>query len=83
MMNPPDKKPAIKTGAPDHEDVNLILRLYELRREPVMREARHFMTFEFFPKSHEEVMGLVTSRPSQECVLSPKYRAIGRWRPRS
>ncbi|HWF11691.1 MAG TPA: hypothetical protein VG297_24655 [Bryobacteraceae bacterium] len=37
------------------ESANLILKLYELRREPVMREARnYFMTFD--PRSVEEYM---------------------------
>lgn len=27
--------------SPDHNDANLILKLYELRREPVMRQARN------------------------------------------
>ena len=37
------------------ESANLILKLYELRREPVMREARNiFMTFD--PRSVEDYM---------------------------
>lgn len=37
------------------EDANLILRLYELRREPVMREARNWF-FSFNPTSTAEYM---------------------------
>jgi hypothetical protein len=37
------------------EDANLILRLYELRREPVMREARNWF-FSFNPTSSAEYM---------------------------
>ena len=37
------------------DSANLILRLYELRREPVMREARNFM-LTFDPKSVEDYM---------------------------
>jgi hypothetical protein len=37
------------------DSANLILKLYELRREPVMREARNFM-FTFDPKSVEDYM---------------------------
>ena len=37
------------------EDANLILRLYELRREPVMREARNWF-FSFNPTSAAEYM---------------------------
>ncbi|MDX6444092.1 MAG: hypothetical protein QOH71_1166 [Blastocatellia bacterium] len=37
------------------EDANLILRLYELRREPVMREARNWF-FSFNPTNAAEYM---------------------------
>src|SRR5438046_3084419 len=37
------------------ESANLILKLYELRREPVMREARNFF-ITFFPNSVEDYM---------------------------
>jgi hypothetical protein len=37
------------------ESANLILKLYELRREPVMREARNFF-ITFFPNSIEDYM---------------------------
>ena len=37
------------------EDANLILKLYDLRREAVMREARNWF-FSFSPTSVEEVM---------------------------
>jgi hypothetical protein len=37
------------------DSANLILKLYELRREPVMREARNFI-FSFNPGSVEEYM---------------------------
>jgi hypothetical protein len=38
-----------------HEDADLILKLYELRREPIMREARNWM-FTFNPTSVQDVM---------------------------
>jgi hypothetical protein len=37
------------------DSANLILKLYELRREPVMREARNFM-LTFDPKSLDDYM---------------------------
>ena len=40
---------------PSAEDANLILKLYELRRDPELRRARAFMISEFNPKSWEEV----------------------------
>ncbi len=38
-----------------HEDADLILKLYELRREPVMREARNWF-FTFNPTSAADYM---------------------------
>ncbi len=38
-----------------HDDADLILKLYDLRREPVMREARNWM-FTFNPTSVQDVM---------------------------
>lgn len=48
------------TSKATHGDVDIILRLYELRREPVMREARKFMAFEFWPSSFEDLGKLMT-----------------------
>jgi hypothetical protein len=36
-------------------DAELILRLYELRREESLRKARRFMVFDFNPKTLEEL----------------------------
>ena len=38
-----------------HEDADLILKLYDLRREPVMREARNWL-FTFNPTSLQDVI---------------------------
>lgn len=43
------------TNTATHGDVDIILRLYQMRCEPVMREARRFMTFELWPSSFEEL----------------------------
>ncbi len=43
---------------PDYKDAELTLKLYELRREPVMRESRTTMTFKFFPKSWDEFIAV-------------------------
>lgn len=39
---------------PDHHDADLVLRLYELRREPVMRASRDAMGMRFLPRTFEE-----------------------------
>src|SRR5260370_9040576 len=46
-----DKKASAK-------DAQVLIQLYDLRREPVMRAARKFMAFEFWPQSYEEFKGL-------------------------
>jgi hypothetical protein len=42
-----------------HEQVNLMLHLYELRRETKLREAREWMSANFHPKTADEAMKLV------------------------
>jgi hypothetical protein len=54
---PRTRGPMIK-DAPDHHDAELVLRLYELRREAKMREARHYLAREFWPVSAEEALAL-------------------------
>lgn len=39
----------------EYESADLILKLYEMRREPVMREARNWM-IGFFPESAQGIM---------------------------
>ncbi len=40
------------------EDAELIMRLYELRREPTMRAARHWILVDFWPSSADEVVSI-------------------------
>ena len=44
-------------------EADLILKLYELRREPVMREARNWF-FSFNPQSIDDFMNVLTSDKS-------------------
>lgn len=46
-----------------HEDADLILKLYDLRRETVMREARNWL-FTFNPTSIQEVMEVMMGEHS-------------------
>ncbi len=50
---------------PNHHDAELILKLYELRREDVMREARKFVA-DFWPKSLDDLIALVSSYGTKE-----------------
>ena len=47
------------TSRPTYDDANLILRLYEMRREDRMRDARAWFTAQFRPKKWEELATLV------------------------
>jgi hypothetical protein len=44
---------------PDHHDADILLTLYELRREPEMRKARDWCTLEFRPASAEDVLAVL------------------------
>ncbi len=43
---------------PDHHDAELVLKLYELRRETVMRESRAQVITQFHPKSFDDVLAI-------------------------
>jgi hypothetical protein len=47
------------------QDAELILKLYDLRREPVMREARNFV-FGFAPQSVEDLVAMTNAFGTKE-----------------
>jgi hypothetical protein len=47
-------------------DAELILKLYELRTETTMRQARSWMTGKFFPRTAEEFFTVANARGSEE-----------------
>jgi hypothetical protein len=51
---------------PTHADADLILKLYDLRREPEMRKARKWMLETFWPESVADVSNIVGAFGSQE-----------------
>jgi hypothetical protein len=44
---------------PDYHDADLLLKLYDLRREPEMRKARDWTMFKFRPSSAEDVLNVL------------------------
>ncbi|MGA7463193.1 MAG: hypothetical protein WBW69_23360 [Candidatus Korobacteraceae bacterium] len=48
-----------------HHDAELVLKLYDLRREAVMRQARDFVA-QFSPSSFEELMSVVGAFGTKE-----------------
>ena len=58
-------------------DAELILRLYELRREEILRRARRFLVFEFNPKTIEELRAVSRDTKSE---YNPYWRqAMSYW----
>jgi hypothetical protein len=47
-------------------DAQVVMQLYDLRREAEMRKARHWFTAEFWPNSADEVLAVVNAFPGQE-----------------
>ena len=56
---------------PDHHDAELVLRLYEIRREPVMRDSRSAMFTQFLPKSYDDLKAVATNTANP---LNAAYR---------
>jgi len=63
-------------GQGTHEQANLLLKLYELRREPRLREARAWFAANFDAKTPEEVMQKFP--PGTEANASMRM-TIGYW----
>lgn len=47
-----------------HESMEGILRLYELRSEPTMRQARDWFATQFFPESTQDILRVLVSEHS-------------------
>lgn len=41
---------------PDHHDAEIVMRLYELRREAVMRESRNALSRDYWPTNLDEAL---------------------------
>jgi hypothetical protein len=58
--------------SPDHHDAELVIRLYELRRDPVMRESRDTINAQFLPRSFDDVAAI--AKPDHP--LNRAYRQV-------
>ena len=56
-----------------YESATLIIRLYELRRDPTMREARNWYARSFNPTSLDEVMQAVSGPSSAHFRMVTSY----------
>ena len=48
---------------PDHHDAEIVMRLYELRREAVMRESRSALFRDYWPATLEEALAPMAQSP--------------------
>ncbi len=55
------------------ESAQLNLQLFDLRREPVLREARQWFVFEFNPESFSDVMATVSGDRNSACRMVISY----------
>ena len=56
-----------------HEDANLILKLYELRREEKMRQAREWFGAKFKPTSAQDIIDIVAGEHSAYLRMVTSY----------
>jgi hypothetical protein len=62
--------------SPDHLDADLVLKLYDLRREEVMRESRNAINRDYWPRSADQAVDVL--RPDHP--LNRAYRQVtGYW----
>ena len=58
--------------SPDHLDADLILKMYDLRREAVLRESRAKLRVEFWPRDAEEAIAITRG----DHPLNTAYRQV-------
>ncbi len=64
------------TTPPTYEDAQLVLRLYDLRREAKLRAAREWFRTEFFPGSYDDVRAVASTNGPENA----SYRMVtGYW----
>ena len=67
--------PAAK-DLPDHHDAEQVLRAYDLRREPVLRDARKTIMMDWWPQSLDELRAVA----SWEHPINAAFRQVsGYW----
>ena len=59
-------------NSPDHHDAQLVLEMYDLRREPVMRESRESINRDFWPRNESEALAVL----QPEHPLNRPYRQV-------
>ena len=57
----------------EYQSADLILKLYDLRREPVLRKAREWYRNEFTPKSADDVVAALSGEHSASFRMVTSY----------
>ncbi len=57
---------------PDHHDAEIVIKLYDLRRDPIMRQARSAL-MSWIPRSYEDVQAI--TQPTHP--LNAAWRQVG------
>lgn len=52
---------AVEKERPDHHDADLVIKLYDLRREPLMRESRAAINSQYWPKTLDDALAVTKS----------------------
>ena len=58
--------------APDHHDAELVLKIYDLRREAVMRESRDAINRDYWPRDEKEAVAIT----APDNPLNRAYRQV-------
>jgi hypothetical protein len=58
--------------APDHHDAELVLKVYELRRDPIMRQSRQDISKKFLPSTYDEFLAVT----KEDHPLNSAYRQV-------
>ena len=61
-------------GTADYHDADLVLRVYEMRREPVLRSSRDAINQKFWPANYDEVKAVAGVLTNE---LNASYRQVG------
>ena len=49
----------MRKETPDHHDADLLIKVYDLRREASMRQSRQAILREFWPKTWDDVQAVL------------------------
>lgn len=60
---------AMGKDRPDHHDAELALKVYDLRRESVMRESRNAINGKFWPKTYEDAIAVTKGDHPQNAAF--------------